>query len=256
MKNLIFWVRNNLITTIAIAAAVLSLGLLGVVHLWGSGFQEQLQARQARMAELDRLMRSSVEVPPVQPDGQPETVNVAVNPVVIDQMRTLYGRMSSESERIFSEAVNINQQNHETLLPGLFPEPADAALPFEARDLYRQTFVEMRQAQGESDNLPHLNAGMPPAAQVLIDQASLIERDMMGQGQNLSPQDAEKLRSEQAGVVMDLLRGRAEQIDIYAVTDPQDPGFPYQVGAWASSGATRGLGIVISSGGGCSTSGV
>ncbi|HEX7009700.1 MAG TPA: hypothetical protein VF184_06940 [Phycisphaeraceae bacterium] len=241
MRNVMLWVRSNLLTVISVAVAAASLVVMALISWgWGGQFRQELQKRTTLISQARGYMSRTEEIPAEQPDAPPESIQLTINPVAIQQLEKLYQRMDQEFQGVRDTAVQFNQHNHVPLLEQLFPEPASNDLPYNARVLYRSAFQKMLGKPGSDPILPGLDAGMPPTLQELDTTLGQLEaeiRNLMqtpGSNTALTPEDEQKIRQDLRLRLLNLLKERAEQIHLYAVTDINSPDFPFTLGAWST----------------------
>ncbi len=238
------WVRSNLITVISIIVVVVSLGALGWVHLNGTSFEEEVAQRSRTLDQIKRFERNSMRVPGERPDDPPETISsITINQVAIDQLKDLYDRMLGEHDALSDYALRRNRLGKAVLVEGLFPEPTSLNLPFDARAAYRAALSDLlKPADPEDPSLPRLDAGRPPD-QAFIDSELEEVRNTFIEGRTIlgvaedSAKVGTELVKEQRDRLMELLLERAENIHLYAVTDINDPDFPFDVGEWSAASA-------------------
>ena len=238
MNKAIAWAKANPISVAAAAVAVLAVAAFVYVMLSAGSFTEQLSDRTARFSELSRLRSQSVEVPPEEADGRPEVIRpIAISQEVIDRMSTIYRRMTEEFTLVFERAQGINRPDRPMIVEDLFPNPNRTRdLPFTAREAYRRQFTAMLGAFVPGGNETRLNAGSPPEAQTIGAALAELEREFRRQyigltdaaeGGSLTEDQLEDLREEKRELLIDMIRQRAQDIHIYAETDPESAAFPF-----------------------------
>ena len=240
MKLVLSWMKSNPVTVASIVAVVLSLGFLVWVQLQGSALADEMAKEQNRINQLRSLTNRSVDLPPEEPDGpEQEVSNITINQVAIDQLTMLYDRMEDEYEEIFAQAREINQGFHEPLVPNLFPRPRDADVPYLAREAYIRAFDEMflpYPADADGEAMPRLNAGLPPAQQEVSEAVQRVENDFRSSpslaGQQLTEEDQQILYEEKQAKAIELLNERATSLHIYAQSDRNQSGYPFQIMGW------------------------
>ena len=162
MKGVLNWIKVNPLTTASAVVVVLSVIGLSVVSASGRGFVERMSVRNREISQLKALQRTSVKVPPAQPDQPEQHLNVAVNQAAIDQLARVYKLLNQEAVEIFKSAVQQNERHHDPMLSGLFPDPLEVSKPFEVKDVYRDILTDMLGAYESESPYPRLNAGPPP----------------------------------------------------------------------------------------------
>ena len=251
MNQVLNWAKANPITVAAIAVAIASLGVFAYVLLAAGGLKGEIQDRESKFSEVRRLTSQSVEVPPEEADGRPESIrDIAISQQVIDTMSDIFADMRQQYERVFERAESINRPNREMMVDRLFPNPDRTRdLPFTAREAYRRSFPAMLQPPRQGETAARLNAGLPPEPSRLGRELARLEEDFLRQyigisafgddrdrGGNtgrtlenaqLTESQEIELREEKQDLLLDLIRRRANEIHLYAQTDPQAEGFPF-----------------------------
>ncbi len=234
MRYVIAWVKANPWTLASALVVLVCLGINGWLFSAGSAFREKLEARSREIQKIRGYMSRPVEVPADKPNAPPETVNTVVNTMVIDQLSAIYGKINDEYEKLFKLAVEVNQQNHEVLAEGLFPSTDNPGLPFDARQMYVNAFEQILRPYDPDVSGPRLNAGMPPTQEEIGFTLQQFEEGYveMRNGQ-LTPQERDELEEEKKKRLIEILRGRAESLNLYAIPDRRSQEFPFQIAAWA-----------------------
>ena len=242
MSNLLNWIKGSPLTVAAIVIALAAVVLVGMTHVWGNGFVEQMKQNQSVLREIDSLSRQSVQVPPEKPADPPRTISgITINQPAIDQLQDLYGKIRLEFTRIFKVARDANEAGHVVMQPQLFPEGTNVAAVFNAKTAYLSAMAAMLQPPSADARGPRLNAGPPVPMAQLEEEARAAEtqvRQQFGIPANapLSEDQQKEVFSRQETRVRAVLRDYARNISIYAVTDLASPDFPFEVGDWARSG--------------------
>ncbi len=243
MKPVLVWAKSNPLSTSAAMAALVSLAWLFFVHADGVAFTKQIGQRSRVISQIEALQRTQVRVPPDQPDEPERHLQVAVNQAAIDQLKRVYTQLNREYREIFKLAVKRNQGNHVPMLEGLFPEPLDAAMPFEARRRYRSLMADMVSGRSKHPGYPRLNAGPRPSRakiREILEQVEtnflasmLIPKQRVG---DLTGAEAQQLDRIQADELYTLLEQQARSIHVYAEDQIASPDFPLDVGQWSEPG--------------------
>ena len=238
------WVKGNVVSVFAGALALASLLALLVVQLQGEGLIARMKGRQEVIDRIEELRRTPVRVPPEDPDGVPQTMNVTVNQTAIDALKHTYERMGTEYDNIFDYAVQINRQGraqfqHQPILDGLFPEPVDPAKPWEAKTAYRKSFATMLEPHAPNSLMPRLNAGEPLSKEALKETLAKVETEYLATKfgkstiADLTRKEKAELNQLKREKLIDRLRGHAESIHVYAETDRGASDYPFQVAEWS-----------------------
>ncbi len=249
------WIRGNWITVVSAVVLIVAVIWLGSLGSSADAFREEVKKRDAQLSQIRTLKQQNVKVPPDKPDDPPRTVGpIVINNAAIEQLRRVYGKMNEEHANIFKLALEINQHNHLPMADGLFPDPVDNFKPYEARIRYKDSFIDMTGRYSPNALLPRLNAGMPPDASVIKAELERIDAQAaLGVGGSSAAgsanpggapsvpgaptsaadaKEAERVRLTKQAALMQVLKSRAEQLHIYAVTQMGQPGFPFEYGSW------------------------
>ncbi|MCE9590559.1 MAG: hypothetical protein K8S99_08560 [Planctomycetes bacterium] len=241
MRVVLQWAKNNLVILISAFLCIGSLGFLVYIHSKGNDFVADLSGVDKQIASIGNLLKTNVTIPPEQPDGEPRKFPLAVNPAAIDALRTAYRKMDDEYRNIFNYAVSLNSKDHLPMVDGLFPEPsrAGAALAFDARARYKNSFDEMLGKYSPTAGYPQIDARAVMTPDSLIEKMRAVEDEYRSKHfiQNpvagLPAAEVEMVRGLKSKEYMKTIREHAEKGHIYAVIDPTANEFPFDVGEWA-----------------------
>jgi hypothetical protein len=246
------WIRSNWITVVSAVVLIVAVVWLGSIGSSADAFRDEVKKRDTQLSQIKTLKQQTVKIPPDRPDDPPRTVGpIVINNAAIEQLRKIYGKMNEEHAGIFNLALNINQHNHLPMADGLFPDPVDNFKPYEARKRYLEAFIDMTGRYSPNALLPRLNAGMPPDGGTIKAELDRIDAQAaLSVGNSPAPgaapaaapgapisaadaKEAERVRLTKQAALMQVLKSRAEQLHIYAVTQMGQPGFPFEFGSWA-----------------------
>jgi len=243
MSNIISWIKSNLFTVLSIFITLGCIGYLALLTMQGAEFRDKLMSREDAIKRINALTRTRVTIPPEKPEGPPRRLSITVNRAAIDKLENAYERMDEEYSEIFQLAVQINKGSHVPMLDGLFPTTNDSALPFTARNAYRDAFPAMLSPYAPNTQLPRLNAGMPPSPNELNQKLKEVD-DTFRSNQiglsagadlvNLSPADKRRLEQQRKDGTLTLIKNRARSVHLYADNDPLSDEFPFHIGAWVN----------------------
>lgn len=256
MRQAIAWVKSMPTTVISVVVMIVSLSALGWVWSRADEFREEVTEPESQLRTIDRLMRQSIPLPAPEPGAERQTLeDITINERTIATLTNLFQQMREEYEQIQSMARDHNRAGREPLIEGVFPEPEGPQHPYQARDSYRVVFPQLLQppgqrtedrSQAEEDEtaeavqeavatLPTLTAGLPPTAGELsneLDQFSeeyheSVRAESRDQRDaELTPEEIHALNEEKRNRLKDSLYRRAQQIDVYAQTDPNAQDYP------------------------------
>lgn len=251
MKNVIAWMKLNPVSVASLFVIVLSLGFIGwVMLLAGPALRETAAAEPSKiLSDAKRYTSQSITVPPANADDLPETRSgITINEATISVLKTIFEDLESEATGILQLALQINQANHQVLVPDLFPDT-----PSEKRFTAKLAYVDAIQAmvgnraraaavaEKAGLNMPYLNAGMPlekSQVQAVLDQ----KQAEFLQGQDISQitEDARKNQTQnQRTELRNMVLEHAQTINIYAQPNLGSPfspnaNFPLQIASLAT----------------------
>ncbi|MEM6755738.1 MAG: hypothetical protein AAF586_01105 [Planctomycetota bacterium] len=243
MTNVLNWVRNNPITVAAIVVALVAAGLFGYAYTLNTALQERMQAQRQPLSTLDSLRRQSIPFPNADPT-QPEipVQNIAINQGVIDEFEVIFGRFDRQFEDLYAYAIRRNRDGKQVMLEGLFPSPASADLPFDARSAYRDRVVALLGAAGDDTSGPALDASEPPSSERIANEIADAEESTLdtivsirleAQEGGLTESETQEVFEAKQQRLVDVLQDAASQATVYADTDPFSPDFPFVIQGWA-----------------------
>lgn len=251
MKNMIAWSRDNWIIVASVVVIVLSLGVIGYVHLGGSAFTQGV-ARHGK-EETDKLRRylvQSVEIPGEKADDAPRHESIPINQAAINDLEVAYGTMNREFADIYKYAVTVNSQGHTPMMDGLFPDiRGSGTKAIYAKDIYLGSFDKLFEEFSPASDRPQLDAGPAPdpaEVKAFVDRFDAEYRSSNVQGATLTRKEDEELRDLRRQKTADYLIEYARGIHLYATTDRDRGGagggrgrtptdaYPFQLMQWAS----------------------
>ncbi|MEM0914759.1 MAG: hypothetical protein AAGK09_09140 [Planctomycetota bacterium] len=249
MSNLLNWLRNNPVTIASAVIALIALGIFGYTYTLNSALRERMQDQRQAMNTLDSLRNQTVPFPNEDPT-QPEISvrGVTINQGVIDEFEIIYSRFDGQFEDLYEYVLQRNQAGKEPMLDGLFPQPANAGRPFDARLAYRNRLLAMLgpPTPGGGEPQAALNAGGTPDPLYVADQvadAQKVSEDSIystrfeAQSSGFTENEVQDIFEAQQARLVDVLKGAADGISVYAATEPFDPAFPFEIMPWAAPSA-------------------
>lgn len=255
MKNLLNWIKSNVISVVSIVAVILALVFLSWVHVQGDDLEERAKKEAGKIKTVASYSVQRIDVPSENPDEPPVPSDaLTINEPEIAQMSAVNERMDAEYQGIFAFAVQRNRAGKRVLVDNLFPEWDEVANPFIARDVYREAFkvmlssADFRLPVPGSDeanevyisgiemlnDLPRLNAGMPPDSEQIDRELSEVQETFMSKGSaagQLTEDEQRQLDREKRTRLLEILIDRAQSINVYADTDINSPDFPFDASA-------------------------
>jgi len=273
MKNVLDWLKNNILADIAILLVLISVGFMVFIHLRGAALKERMAERSRVVSDISSYMKQTLKVPSEDPNEKPKDVTgVTYKPATIEAVKQIQERMSTEARQTARYLRQKNQAGHELLIEGMLPETRAA---HNAREAYIQALQDLLKPYDPQAPYVGLNAGLPPTAeeieaelQKVRDQYTQLaasgaaapapepERsgrfDRFNRGQpresgrgsgagveGLSLETQKRLRDALVSRLEGLLEERAKSINIYAdyrlwtADNRKNPAFPFQVAEWA-----------------------
>lgn len=233
MKKYLEMAKSNPIIVIAIALAIVSLVVLGVIHGFSRGLVQKIQDRSKVVSTIDGHLKTSVRIPSEKPDEPPQQLTICVNNAAVQALDKLNRSISKEYDGIVQTVQRVNHSGHEILMPGLLPAPARAQ-----RTTVKQRYRDALQAMLKSSYNPSpsepvsLLAGLPPDMASVNATIQAAEKEFMagqlsaGGAKDLSPKDRQRLRELQLRKVMELFQERAQSLQLYAQTEVGAGDFP------------------------------
>lgn len=245
MKSVIGWIKSNLVTVVSVLLMLVSIGVIGWSVMRGGAAAETASADLNKMVtKLDGYSRVSIPFPPADVDAPPEEITgVTINPATLKRLDDVYGKMTREYEQVIGPILAHNKRGHGLLVPGVLPTPDAGHLQHETRTAYRKAFENMIEPYEETDpDAARLNAIGPLNPAELQFELQRVEEGYRplgfgATGNNtaggLTEADRKALDGQKSERAQEMLVERARQAHIYADTNIQSPGFPFQVGVWS-----------------------
>lgn len=224
MSKVLAWVKSNPLMLVAAAFCLLAVIAMVFVHSWGQSLTERMQQRGRDVANISNLLRTPVPVPSDSPDTAPETRQITVTAGDLDNLSAFYKEVGKQTTEISSFVIQFNQGNHGLLMPAILPNPADSAVRFDIKGIFRQSIAAMLGGPSRLNGEVGLDAGLPPP-QIEITRA--VERaskefvaSLFSGMAGMTDADAERLNRIQVSTALKVLTDRARSIHIYADTTP------------------------------------
>ncbi len=243
MKNIIMWVKTNVVTVLSVVVMLASVGVIAWSMSRGNAAAESASKEVTQMTRtLDSHTNVSVPYPPADIDAPPEEIpGVTITKATLDHLGEVYGKMNNEYELTYRPFVNINRKGHFLLVPGVLPKTDASHLRHEARTRYREAFVQMFEPYDDAQpGAARLNAAGPLNPEELQFELARVEEGYRpstyspGAGSTgLSEADRKAIEGQKKQRAEEMLIERARQIHLYADPNIQSTGFPFQVGAWS-----------------------
>ena len=234
MKNLIEWIKSNPVVTACAVVSLLGIVVMGYFYAVSapSYSAEKSEILKEQKQRQDMLMRVSVPLPNQDPNAPADMYPVVINPKVIKEVGDIYSTIQQHYDDILVTAEQKNSEQHVGFLLGggaIWPD----ANPSQFFDLYVRAASDYKdhykalfniqpngRAVNNPWNMPVLSAGSPPTPeqleQILAKSAFEFISSVGAQtASDLNQTQAEKLFAEQRTTLMDALKFRAGQINLY-----------------------------------------
>ena len=164
MKNVIGWIKSNLVIVVSIALMLASVGVIVYSMMLGGAAADEASKDINKMVNKLRGYESNtVPFPPAEVDAPPEDItNVVINPATLERLDDVYGKMDREYKKVYQPIIERNKKGHDLLVPGVLPSTDSNYLRHETRTKYRQAFIDMLEPYDEAQPYaPRLNAITP-----------------------------------------------------------------------------------------------
>lgn len=148
MKNVLDWIKHNVITVIAIGIVLVSLVLIYLTHTGKQAVRDSMSAVSTTLAKVDGAKSSRVTIPPRSPDEPPRPIQIPINQASIEKLKEAYDRMNEEHNDIRRLTLEFNEgtgdNRHRPIIDGLFPDPGnDPIKPYDGREAFIERFPEL-----------------------------------------------------------------------------------------------------------------
>jgi len=247
MKNVMTWLKSNIVVVASVVVMIASLVGLYMVASRKRAFNDLLSQRIAKVNEIDGLRNTAVTIDPASEEGQPVRLSMTINEPTIEKRKLANEKIEASAARVIDLIHDINRRGHVPMTKGLFPKPADSGALHLSKVEYRRLLREMLQPFEPGASGPRLDAGEPPAKEVIDRTLEEAEKGFLaGMGidvtkkvsdKDLSSKEFEQLLQRKRERLVRLLRNRAESIHVYAKSNIDLKGFPFEVGAWSAAAA-------------------
>ncbi len=246
MKNILAWLKSNPLTVISAIVVLAAIGVFVYFIGQSATLREDMDTFSQEPAKLNRFTSQSISLPPAELGASPQEISgVTYNQATVDRLKAIYADVTRQADRTRDAVTVRNRQGKAALISGMFPNTGSID-PFQFRALYRDALSTLVGGPGPQEgfaevtgiSLPTLNAGLPPSDQELQQTLSrIVQEGVQTYGENMTESQAQTLREEQRGRLLNTLKSRAQSLDIYA--DPflgpptqLNPAFPLSVQPW------------------------
>ncbi|MEM9753701.1 MAG: hypothetical protein AAF916_09995 [Planctomycetota bacterium] len=227
MRAVLLWLKSNPLTVVSAIVVLASIGVFVYFVGKSSELRADMESFSGEPAKLQRFTRQSVTLPPAELGETPQDISgVTFNEATITRLQEIYADVTTQADRTRGVITSVNLDGKQVLIDGMFPDTSRVD-PFQFRALYRDALTSLLGGPGPQEGfeevtgirLPTLSAGLPPSNEELQQRlAVIVQEGMQTFGENITEEQAEKLREEQRARLLGMLKGRAQSLDIYADT--------------------------------------
>jgi hypothetical protein len=218
MKNVLGWVKSNLIVVIAVLVA-----LIGTPVMLFFSMSRAAEIREEVEQEVGSDLRSlqSVQVqyraPSPRPGEPPIQFQRVPNEATTEALRAYIEQVREQTDAIYEVAEQRNREGKTPMLEGLFPEPAsgrETQLRQDANDAW---------LAAHEDVLRRVGAGTPPDPESIFNTLEGVYQQRLSvlesQGFEPTPENLEEIRADLAQQRLGLYDRRADGLTFYADAD-------------------------------------
>ena len=217
MNVVLNWVKSNVYTVIFVAVMITApLAMWIVAGNLNDRVKEEVKARAAKIADLDRLQKTQVSYHNPVAGDEPVSAAIVVNPQFLDGFRELTERINADAQQTRDEALRVNRKDRGVLLDELFPEPPvhlRETLPFEMYRRLRAAYVQL---------LAEIGADSPPSLESMREDLEAARERFMTQvlikesREDLTDEDETWLSEQLTETRLSKYAEAAKRISIYA----------------------------------------
>ncbi|MAB82899.1 MAG: hypothetical protein CMJ24_05620 [Phycisphaerae bacterium] len=211
------YIKQYLVISICVIVIIAALvGLPMVSTSWNADVQKQVKSRGQHFTKITNLEKTNFQVP-----GTGQTHTTVINQKLLDSYEQITAAMLDDAQTVADTAIKQNQQNHDVMMPELFPKPPEG---YGAMDVLPKQFHERLVANYEQ-LLASINAGSPPPASEVEISLQAARRQFLEQmmakdeSDALTEEEAEQLKEQMTGERLEIYKDRAAEIGIYLTKD-------------------------------------
>ena len=264
MKNILDLIRANLLLLACVLIALASIVALFLGNGRGAKLSKKLTARKSEFSKIDKVINAKMTMPPAELGGKAQEFTGPIKQADIEVAKQVYNAMSTQLEGLFQGALDHNrfavtnapryankQTGHFTLDAlmkwqgdPLFPKGPDHII-YGVKPVYRLAFKQMLGPYRPESPLPTLDSGGPVDVHDLQEELRDLRETLIAQFgvevKALLPQQTEMLDETLRNRAIEVIKGKAESIHIYAIQPRPSrsalvrfPGdFPFDVDDWS-----------------------
>lgn len=218
MKNVLNWIKKNLISVVSVVVALAALPAMLIVGLSMSS-KTNKAVEQEVGKHLTDLARVKVEyaIEPLTPGAERFSASMPPNAATNQRMKELLERNASQIADVQRVVTEFNQAGRAPLMDGLFPDPGDPIQAPEKLYAMARTWIAAYEPL-----LRSVNAGGPPEPEAVLrrlDDLRLREEETRRGGRAdavLGPQDNQEIRERLSEERMQIYLSRAAALRFYA----------------------------------------
>ncbi len=176
MNVVLNWIKSNVYTVIFLVVMITAPVALWVISgRMNASVRTDLQARTGKIAELDRLEKTKVELIIPGPGNPHVSATIPVNRRFLERYKDVVSKISEDAEQIRAKVVNMNRRDRGVLLEELFPDPPSHLRETLPEQMFRSLISAYEQL------LRDCEAGAPPPVEDMLDDIMAARERYMTQ---------------------------------------------------------------------------
>ncbi|MCB9845053.1 MAG: hypothetical protein H6811_03585 [Phycisphaeraceae bacterium] len=224
MKNVMEWVKKNLLIVICLAVIIISLPASWLISgRWNGAVRKSAQKKVD--AELKKVSNQNVtyQLPSLAPGVERVELSAPPNPKLTQWFDQRIAEQNAEAQAVAADALAFNRRDHRPLVDSLFPSPPDAVAERLQPIEFVRALIGHRARPGVAQQMLDLiNAGQPPApsrvlAKLQDDRARFIadlERQR-GPSPNLSAEETRQIADRLAQSRIEEYQRQSRRFSVY-----------------------------------------
>jgi hypothetical protein len=158
MSAVLNWIKSNIYTVICVVIIIAAPVALWIVSgKMNASVRTDAQARAGKIAELNRLEKTKVELDIPGPDNPKINATIPVNRRFLDRYEQVVNEIAEDARQIQAKVVEMNSKDRGVLLPELFPKAPAHLRETLPSQMYRSLVAAHEQL------LKAAEAGAPPS---------------------------------------------------------------------------------------------
>lgn len=222
MKNLVPWIKSNLVTVIALLVAVVA---LPVAWYFANGMRAGIAedaTQKTTVAERSiREASMSYEIPAIDPGAEPWSGTAAPNRMQIERVAAQRERVRAAGVAVFERLVEKNSGGKSPLVERLFPAPAGGESGSDGRVRLTAEMMDVWGSLSE-ELIASAGAGQAPDADQVLASLELIRNQRVREltatrsDETLTPEEEAALQQELSAERRRLYTEHAAGLSFYA----------------------------------------